>query len=233
MTAQEKINQLATAALRSGPPAPVAPKPATYMAPFEKPKTVALAEVPASAAPVASAEPAAPAAPAEPAAVPFKDEADPALRAQIEEREAFLQKRQQRKSLAVTFGLLALFAAGGTWCYTSPKARAEIGALVPALSQSVEDVKMLGSITKKYDEQLEKIAVRGDQIADATRAMGVDPDSVSPGSNAELDAEMAKMMGEDGPTTGQRDKALQDKFGFIGKLAGDKAKPAAAETTAP
>ena len=62
MTAQEKINQLATAALRSGPPAPVAPKPATYMAPFDKPKTVALAEVPASAAPVASAEPAAPAA---------------------------------------------------------------------------------------------------------------------------------------------------------------------------
>lgn len=231
MTAQEKINQLATAALRSAPPAPAAPKPATYMAPFDKPKTVALVEVPVSAAPAASAEPAAVQASAP--AIPFKDEADPALRAQIEEREAFLQKRQQRKSLAVTFGLLALFAAGGTWCYTSPKARAEIGALVPALRQSVEDAKMVGSITKKYDEQLEKISVRGDQIADATRAMGVDPDSVSPGSNAELDAEMAKMMGEDGPSTGQRDKALQEKFGFVGKLAGDKAKPAAAETTAP
>jgi hypothetical protein len=213
MTAQEKINQLATAALRSAPPAPVAPKPATYMAPFDKPKPVALVEVPASAAPVEAAVAPAPAA-------PFKD-------------EAILQKRHQRKSLAVTFGLLALLAAGGTWCYTSPKARAEIGALVPALRQSVEDVKMVGSITKKYDEQFEKISVRGDQIADATRAMGVDAASVSPDGNAKLNAEMAKMMGEDGPTTAQRDKALQEKFGFIGKLAGANAKEAAPETAAP
>lgn len=228
MTAQEKINQLATAALRSAPPAPVAPQPATYMAPFDKPKTVALVE---AAAPTAAAAP----APA-PAPVPvatFKDEPDPELRAQIEEREVLIQKRHQRKSLAVTFGVLALFAAGGTWCYTSPKARAEISALVPALRQTVDDVKMVGSITKKYDEQLEKIAVRGDQIADATRAMGVDPDSVSPEANAELDAEMAKMMGEDGPTTGQRDKALQEKFGFVGKLVGNKAKAASPEAAAP
>ena len=96
----------------------------------------------------------------------------------------FLQKRHQRKSLAVTFGVLALFAAGGTWCYTSPKARAEIGALVPALRQTVDDVNMVGSITKKYDEQLEKIAVRGDQIAEATRAMGVDPGGVVSLGNA-------------------------------------------------
>jgi hypothetical protein len=221
MTAQEKINQLATAALRSAPPEPSLPKPATYMAPFEKPKMVALVEVPVSAAPAAA-----------PVAA-FKDEPDPELRAQIEEREALLRKRHQHKSIAVTFGILALFTAGGIWCYTSPKARAEIMALVPALSQSLEDVKLVGSITKKYDEQLDQIAVRGDQIADATRAMGVDTDSVSAEGNAGLDAEMAQMMGEDGSTTGQRDQALQERFGFVDKLAGDKAKPVADESTAP
>jgi hypothetical protein len=223
MTAQEKINQLANAALRSAPPEPSLPKPATYMAPFEKPKTVALVEVPVSAAPAVADAP----------VVAFKDEPDPELRAQIEEREALLRKRQQRKSIAVTICILGLVAAGGIGCYTSPKARAEIMALVPALSQSVEDVKLVGSITKKYDEQLDQIAVRGDQIADATRAMGVDTDSVSAEGNAGLDAEMAQMMGEDGPTTGQRDQALQEKFGFVGKLAGDKAKPVAPESTAP
>lgn len=223
MTAQEKINQLATAALRSAPPEPSLPKPATYMAPFEKPKTVALVEVPVSAAPAVAAAPVA----------AFKDEPDPELRAHIEEREALLRKRHQHKSIAVTFGILALFAAGGIGCYTSPKARAEIMALVPALSQSVDDVKLVGSITKKYDEQLDQIAVRGDQIADATRAMGVDTDSVSAEDNAGLDAEMARMMGEDGPTTGQRDQALQEKFGFVGKLAGEKAKPVAPESAAP
>ena len=94
--------------------------------------------------------------------------------------------------------------------------------------------QMIGSITKKYDEQLEKIAVHGDQINEATRAMGVDPASVSPEGNAEIEAEMAKMMGEEGPTTGERDRAIKEKFGIIGKLAGRSGnKPAAANQAMP
>ena len=41
MSTQDKITQLALAALRSAPPAGT-PKPATFMRPFEKPKNVAL-----------------------------------------------------------------------------------------------------------------------------------------------------------------------------------------------
>lgn len=77
MTIQEKIDQLANAAIRSAPPAPVAPKPVTYMAPFEKPKTVALVAVPEAAGAAAPVRDTLPAA-------PFKDEADPLLRAQID-----------------------------------------------------------------------------------------------------------------------------------------------------
>lgn len=233
MTIQEKIDQLANAAIRSAPPAPSLPKPATYMAPFEKPKTVALVAAPVSAAAPAPVAPAAAAASEAPAA-PFKDEPDPELRAQIEERENLLIKRQKRKSLAVTVGIFAILGSAGFWCYQSPKARAEIGALIPALRQSVDDVKMIGSITKKYDEQLDKIAVHGEHIEEATRAMGIDPASVSPEGNAEIDAEMAKMMGEEGPTTGERDRAIKEKFGVIGKLAGRSGeKPAAANQTMP
>jgi hypothetical protein len=225
MTIQEKIDQLANAAIRSAPPEPSLPKPATYMAPFEKPKTVALV---AATVPVAAPEPAA--AVEAPAAAPFKDVPDPELRAQIEEREIILKKRQKRKSLAVTLGALAILGSAGLWCHQSPKARAEIGALIPALRQSVDDVKMIGSITKKYDEQLEKIAVHGEHINEATRAMGIDPASVSPEGNAEIEAEMEKMMGEEGPTTAERDRALKEKFGVIGKLAGRSGKPAAGST---
>lgn len=228
MTIQEKIDQLATAALRSAPPEPVAPKPTTYMAPFDKPKTVALVASTDTAAPASS-----PAFTAPLPAVPFKDEADPELRAQIDEREALLQKRHKRQSLAVTFGALAILGSAGFWCYQSPKARAEIGALIPALRQSVEDVKMVGSITTKYDEQLDKIAVHGEHLDEATRAMGIDPASVSPDQNSEIDAEMAKMMGEEGPTTGERDRALKDKFGVIGTVADRSGKPAAANKTMP
>ena len=42
MSTQEKITQLALAALRSAPPSARTPKPATFMRPFEKPKSVAL-----------------------------------------------------------------------------------------------------------------------------------------------------------------------------------------------
>ena len=227
MTIQEKIDQLANAAIRSAPPAPVAPKPATYMAPFEKPKTVALV-----AAPVSAAAPV-PASAVEAPAAPFKDEADPELRAQIEEREVLLKKRHKRQSLAVTLGVFAILGSAGFWCYQSPKARAEIGSLIPALRQSVDDVKMIGSITKKYDEQLEKVAVHGEHINEATRAMGIDPASVSPEGNAEIEAEMAKMMGDEGPTTAERDLALKEKFGIVGKLAGGKGKPAAANPAMP
>lgn len=227
MTIQEKIDQLATAALRSAPPEPVAPKPATYMAPFEKPKTVALVALPELAAPAAAP------APERLPAAPFKDEADPELRARIDEREALLQERHKRQSLAVTLGALAILGSAGFWCYQSPKARAEIGALIPALRQSVADVKMVGSITTKYDEQLEKIAVHGGRIDEATRAMGIEPSTVSVDQNAEIEAEMEKQMGGEGPTTGERDRALQEKFGVVGKLAGGKGKPAAANEAMP
>lgn len=133
----------------------------------------------------------------------------------------------------MTFGALAILGSAGFWCYQSPKARAEIGALIPALRQSVDDVKMIGSLTKKYDEQLDKVAVHGEHIDEATRAMGIDPASVSPDQNSEIDAEMAKMIGEKGPTTGERDRALKEKFGVVGKLAGRGGKPAAAKETAP
>ncbi len=42
MSTQEKITQLALAALRSAPPSAGTPKPATFMRPFEKPKAVAI-----------------------------------------------------------------------------------------------------------------------------------------------------------------------------------------------
>jgi hypothetical protein len=219
MTIQEKIDQLASAALRSAPPAPVAPKPTTYMAPFEKPKTVAM---------VAASEPVAPPVAVEVRAAPFKDEADPELRAQIDDRAARLKKRHKRQSLAVTFAAVAILGSAAFWCYQSPEARAGIGALVPALRQSAEDVKMVGSITSQYDEQLGKISVHGEHVAEATRAIGVDPASVSDRGIAPGAAATEHGIGGEGGTTGERDRALRSKFGVAAKLAGGKPTPAPA-----
>jgi hypothetical protein len=232
MSTQEKIQQLALAALRSAPPSGV-PKPATFMAPFEKPKTMAIAEKAAEAvapAPVETVE-----APAfqEAAPLPFKDEADPELRAMIETRDVRIDKQLARQSLLVTVAALAVLAAFGTWFATSPKAQAQAKALVPALKQTVADAKMIGSITSQYDESLKEIGGRGTEIDKATRALGADPTKLGPNEDPNMEAEMKGMMGEDGgPTTAERDRALNETFGVVGKLVGKQAS-SPAQPTAP
>ncbi|WP_193214629.1 hypothetical protein [Luteolibacter marinus] len=231
MTPQEKMNQLAAAALRAAPPAGSAPKPATYMAPFGKPTEKEVK-------PVAKAPEAAPvAAPeaeqtettvtatqhADAPAKAFIDKPDAELRAMIEDREEKIGKKLGRQSLAVTLSLLGLLAAGGVWYAVSPGAQASVAKLVPALKQSVNDAKMIGSITSQYDESLEKISVHGKRIDDATASLGIDPTSVSKEDNLSMDDEMGKMMGEGAVTTGDRDKLLQQKFGFVEKLMGKRA----------
>jgi len=87
---------------------------------------------------------------------------------------------------------------------------------------------MIGSLTTRYDQQLEKIAVRGDQIRDATSTLGADPDSLAEGVDPNMEAEMEQMMGGEGVTSVDRDKVFKEKFGIVAKLAGGKEKPVSA-----
>jgi hypothetical protein len=232
MTTQEKIEQLALAALRSAPPPASTPKPATYMAPFEKPKTVALVE---GAKPASEPVPAVPAADRVDAEAPAKSvqhASDPELRAEIEERDARIARSRRLQSIAASLTILGVLAAGGIWFATSPAARANAAAIIPALRQSVDDAKMIGSLTEKYDEKLDQIAVRGDQIGDATRALGVDPDSLPDDVDPHMQAEMQQMMGGEGVTNVERDQAFKQRFGVVGKLVGGR-KDEAGKAAAP
>lgn len=228
MTAQEKINQLANAALRAAPPTSSIPKPTTYMAPFEKPKAKQLVPV-AKPAVAQVIEPEAKefvpfaAAPAE--ARPLVHQSDPDFSAMIDDRDGKMKKKLGRQSLVVTVSALALLVGGGVAISLSPKAKASVATLVPALKQSVGDVKMIGSMTSQYDESLEQVSVHGSRIGEASAALGIDPASVTAEEDQELQAEMANMMGEGAVTTGDRDKLLKEKYGFVGKLAGERPAP--------
>lgn len=221
MTPQEKIQQLANAALRSAPAPSGVPKPATFMAAPEKLKAalpVAAAEpAPKTAAPA----PAPQAVVAEPMPQPaFKDEADPELRAMIESREKAMAKSLSRRSLAISFSLLGLLAAAGTWVAVSPTAQAKVARVVPLFQETLRDAKTIGTMTTQYDESLEKIGAHGKHIEDATRAIGGDPAGATAADNAEIEDEMAAMMGEGGRTTGDRDRELQSKLCVVKKLMG-------------
>jgi len=224
MTPQEKIQQLAQAALRSGPSPAGAPKPSTFMAAPEKLR----AAIPTAAEPVKAEQPAAapapvvtPAADPQPAAPAFKDEGCPELRAMIEERDAIKEKSRKKMSVAVTCSVLALLGAAGAWIAMSPSAQANVAKLVPLFKESMRDVKSLANTKQNFDKQLEKIAVHNDHINDATLAMGVDPDSVAQGNGEEIDNAMKEMSGGQRTTT-ERNKDVQDKLGIVGKLVGDK-----------
>lgn len=225
MTPQEKIQQLAMAALRSAPSPSGVPKPSTFMAAPEKLRAIPTA---APVEPVAKAEPAAAVAtmPVTEAALQpepraFKDEGCPELRAMIEERDEKKKTSQKRQSLVVTFSLLAMLAAAGGWFAVSPSAQAKVAKIVPLFNESMRDVKTLANTKKNFDKQLEQVAARNNQINDATRSMGVDPSTVAAGNGEEIDGAMKEMSGGQ-RTTSERNKDVQDKLGVVGKLLGNK-----------
>lgn len=251
MTTQERINQLAGAALRSAPPTAATPQPVTFMPSFDRLKTaefasdpeaataaaaaaILAAKAPVAAAPAASAPNAlaqalakAAAAPAKPAAEEvIKDahQSDPDLKDMLDARDGKRAKREKRNNRAMTFALLAIFAAGGTWLTVSPTARGKMNTLVTAMKQSGKDVKSLGSIMGTYEKQLDKVAVQGARIDAASLALGVDPTADTSSQDASISAGMKDLTGEGGgPTVMERDAKLQQKFGIVNKLAKDMA----------
>ena len=159
---------------------------------------------------------------------PFKDEGCPELRAMIEERDAVKDKARKRTSLVVTISLLALLGSAGGWFAVNPEAQAKVAQIVPLFKESMRDVKDLANTKKNFDKQLEKIAERGNQIDEASRAMGIDPTTVAAGNGEEIDNAMKEMSGGERTTT-DRNKEFQEKLGVVGKLMGNKTPEAKQE----
>ena len=229
MTTQERINQLAAKALRSAPPAAVAPQPVTFMPSFDKLKTAEFATSPVAAPAVA---PAAAPAPAPlnvigftpPAELAPANESDPDLKDMLDSRDGQRSQREKRNSRLATAALLLLFATGGTWLTGSATARGKVGTLVTAMKQSGQDVKSLTGIMGAYGKQLDKVAVQGARIDAASLALGVDPDADASAQDASISDGMSELTGEGGgPTVMERDANLQKSFGIVGKLAKDMA----------
>jgi len=119
-------------------------------------------------------------------------------------------KRRRRRSFLITI-LFFVGVTGGAagWVVLNPE-RLEAMKAVIAEIKSVGDIQ---GMVAKYQQALDKVAVRGKQIDAATIAMGVDPTSVDEHADPGFDKEMRAMMGEEGgKTTAQRDKILRQKF---------------------
>ncbi|GAA5481696.1 hypothetical protein [Haloferula sargassicola] len=198
ISATEKTMDLPPRAMAPVRPAPTVAESAIVPAP-------AVAPVPQMEVPAAESKP-----------VVHHTEQDEELSAMLEERDGRLKKRRGRVRMVTNVALLALIVAPTAAVMIHPGLRAKFDWLVVNIGKSMEDVKSMANTKDSYDEALDKVATRGNQIDDATRALGVDPTQVVPGEDPEMKAEMQAFMGDEADGFDRRRAGLE-KMGFVAK----------------
>ena len=212
-TDQDKLQKLFQAALNDA-----AADKVTLARAFPK-STPIPAQLPPQDAPAPVAEavqmPAAPAAPATPkdfvqpmANAGLDEAAAEELRILLEEQNLRMKRKRRRETVCALAIFLSITGGGFGWFVHSPDR-------VQAAKDAYRDIRSAGDVmgmVAKYRKALDKIAVRGDQINQATESMGV-TSSLDGVKDIYMDAEMKQMMGDEGKTVGERNRMLQQKFG--------------------
>lgn len=150
------------------------------------------------------------------------DAASSELGALLDEQIARQARKRRRDSLVAALVFFGLTGGGFGWFVQSPD---RVEAFKSAMTEirSVTDVK---GLVAKYQAALDKISARSQQIDQATAAMGIDPSTVDD-KDPNMDAEMKQLMGGEGKTVGERNRALQQAVGDRAKAAGGTHKIAA------
>ncbi len=200
MTDKEKLQSLFDAAMRSPEEPGGKPKRAVPGAESAKPPEAE----PAVVEPATAEEKPAVISPAE----ALDKEAAEELGLLLDERIRRDKRKRRIEVLLTTVALLGS-ALGGTVWFVQDKER------VSAMTQAVDEIRTAGdpeTMAANYNQALEKIAQRGNQLDSATAGMGVNPNK-DHGGDLHMEAEMKQMMGkEGGATTCQRNKLLVQNF---------------------
>lgn len=221
MTDQEKLQKLFQAALqdssdlnkaptRAFPTSTSVPPPSSVQAPMPFTHPVPVAPAPEPVAVVAEE------APADlPSNAGLDEKTSNELGALLDEQRARLSRKRRRDTLVVLGVMFALGGSGFGWFVQDPQR-------VQAFKDAIRDVRSIGdvkSMVAKYRESLDRVAVRGKQIEQATDAMGV-VKTAADEKDPYFEAEMKGMMGGKGKTLGERNKAMEDNFGHMQKEHG-------------
>jgi hypothetical protein len=219
MTDQEKLQKLFEAALKDSseltkPPTRAFPNPVIAEAPSPPVPAPVVTQVGFQPAAVFVSQPqveVAEAVPVTPAPQAGLDAATSTeLGKLLDDQRSRLSRKRRRDTLVVLGVFLAMSGGGYGWFVQSPQR-------VQAFKDAVRDIRSVGDVATmvaKYRESLDRVAVRGKQIEQASAAMGVKA-SAADEADPYMEAEMAAMMGGEGKTVGQRNKALKENFGHM------------------
>jgi|AntRauTorckE6833_2_1112554.scaffolds.fasta_scaffold42133_2 hypothetical protein len=131
------------------------------------------------------------------------------LEALIDQKHAKEKGRRRRGRVMLVVFLLAGFGGTAGWAVSNPE-RIERIKLIMAEIKSVANVTEMAA---QYDESLEEVAKRGNQLDEATAMIGGDPEATGGEKDPGFEKEMGQMMGEEGgTTTAARDRKLREKF---------------------
>lgn len=142
--------------------------------------------------------------------------------------DAKMAKARKKNGRSFIITLILFFGPilGATGWFVSNPARVE------AFRSAVKEIRSVGdiqAILANYQKSLDKVAVRSQQIDEATSLLGIDP-ATAGNEDPYMDKEMKEMTGPDGgPTIGDRNKRLREKFGDVknGKGLGSTISPQA------
>lgn len=226
MTDQEKLQKLFQAALQdssemSKVPTRAFPTSASFPAPASVPVAMPFTQP----VPVAAPEPvdiAQEAAVVLPSQAGLDDKTSTELGTLLDEQKTRLARKRRRDTLIALGVILGLSGGGFGWFVQDPQR-------VQAFKDAIRDVRSIGdvrSMVAKYRESLDRVAARGQQIEQATNAMGV-VKTAGDEEDPYFEEETKGMMGGEGKTVGQRNKNMTDNFGHMQKEQGvqeDEAK---------
>lgn len=224
MTDKEKLQKLFEAALRVPDEQPVSGPVRAFVPREQSPAAFqpAFSSVPPHVAGPCPASSPAVAAPSATVGNAGLDDASSAeLAALLDERHKRITRKRRIDTLVTLIVLFGLTGGGYAWFVGSPKR-------VQAFHETMNDFHSLGdisSVVAKYRKALDRLSVRSKQIDQSTESMGVS--SKQDGAkDPYFDKEMSAMMGGDGKTIGQRNRALQAKFGYMQRDSGKAPDPA-------
>ncbi|WP_435893255.1 hypothetical protein [Oceaniferula spumae] len=142
-------------------------------------------------------------------------EYDAMLNQAFAEREARQARRRKIARVTTVASFLTIFGGAAGWYGYSADNRAIAQKYWDDTAGIVESVQKgtdTGEILDTYDQALDKIAVRKDQVDEASKQLGVDPTVDDPDSQAKLAEDMKAITG-DARTVLDRDAEMQKRFG--------------------
>lgn len=132
------------------------------------------------------------------------------------EKKLSKESRSRKRNKILTVAAIIIVVGGGAGWFVQSEDRVNTVKGVFSDIRSATDAKELAG---SYEESLDKVSARSKQIDQASLAMGITDTTEDP-NDTTIDDEMRKMMGGEGKTTGERDRAVREAFGARAKESG-------------